>query len=421
MAIQPMQQGRKHHMHNLGTVFNFEVVRTLKKKSFWITALSFPIIIGLVAAIIFFSNKATDEAVGDTSKQQFSLAVTDDSKLVPKSTLSQIKAKSVESKSAGIKAVQEGKLDAYFYYPSDISKQGVEVYAKDVGLFDNGRYQATAEAVLSQSIAGKVDPQITAILQDKVAFSSTTYKEGEVYNGFAQLIAPGLFLVLFYILIAMFGNQMLTSTTEEKENRVIEMILTTIKARTLIIGKILSLIVLAFIQGIIILIPTIIGYLLLKDVLAIPSVDLSNIPLDPLRIGIGAALFAASFMLFTGLLVAIGAAVPTAKEAGGFFGVVMILLFGPLYAVSLFVSAPESPLVTFLSLFPFTAPIPLMLRNAVGNLSTTDALLGIIILSITAAIVMAIAIRLFRYGALEYSKALSLSTILQRKKNTPRS
>lgn len=408
-------------MYNLGTVFNFEVVRTLKKKSFWITALSFPIIIGLVAAIIFFSNKATSEAASDTNKQSFSLAVTDNSKVIPETILTHIKAKTVESKAAGIEAVKDGKLDAYFYYPADISKQGVEVYAKDVGLFDNSRYQATAEALLQQSVAGKVDPQLTAILQDRVAISSTTYKDGQVYNGFSQLIAPGLFLVLFYILIAMFGNQMLTSTTEEKENRVIEMILTTIKARTLIIGKILSLIVLAFIQGVVILVPVIVGYLLLKDQLAIPSIDLTNIPLDPLRIGIGALLFAASFMLFTGLLVAIGAAVPTAKEAAGFFGVVMILLFGPLYAVSLFISAPESSLVTFLSLFPFTAPIPLMLRNAVGNLPTSEALLGILILSVTAAIVMAIAIRLFRYGALEYSKALSLSTILQRKKNTPRS
>lgn len=407
-------------MHNLGTVFNFEVKRTLKKKSFWITALSFPLIIGLVAAIIFFSNKATSEAVSDTSKQHFSLAVTDNSSVIPKTILSQIKAQTVASKEAGIQAVKTGDLDAYFYYPADISKSQVEVYAKDVGLFDNGRYQATAEALLQQSAAGEVDPQLAAILQNKVTFNATTFKAGEVYNGFSQLIAPGLFLVLFYILIAMFGNQMLTSTTEEKENRVIEMILTTIKAKTLIIGKILSLIVLAFIQGAVILVPIIIGYLLLKEQLAIPSIDLTNIPLDPVRIGIGALIFAASFLLFTGLLVAIGAAVPTAKEAAGFFGVVMILLFGPLYAVSLFISAPDSPVVTFLSLFPLTAPIPLMLRNAVGNLSNMEALLGIAILSVTAVIVLAIAVRLFRFGALEYSKRLTLSTIMQRKKNTPR-
>lgn len=407
-------------MYNLGTVFSFEVIRSLKKKSFWITAIAFPVIIGVVFAIIWFSNQATNQAASETKNQHFSLAVTDASGLIAPRLLDTAKAKTIADKAQGIADVENGKLDAYFYYPADIAKHPVEVYAKDVGLFDNGRYQAVAQALLQQSVAPDVSPQVTAILQGKVAFNATTYKDGTVYNGFAQLIAPGAFLVLFYILIVMFGNQMLTSTTEEKENRVIEMILTTIKARTLIIGKILSLIALAFIQIITILIPIVIFYLLAKDQLALPNIDLSNIPLDPVRIAIGAAIFAASFMLFTGLLVAIGATVPTAKEAGGFFGVVMVFLFAPLYAVSLFISAPESPLVTFLSLFPLTGPIPLMLRNAVGNLTSIEAILGIVIISISATIVLIIATRLFRYGALEYSKRLSLRTVLLRKKNTPR-
>lgn len=405
-------------MHNLSTVFNFELVRTLKKKTFWITALSFPIVIGLVFAIIFFSNKATDDAAKDFSKEQFSIALTDSSGVVSSAVVSAVNAKSVESKQAGIAAVKEGKLDAYFYYPKDLRTQQVEIYAKDEGLFKNSRYSTVAKQLLQQSAAEAVDPQLTAVLQGRVNADATTYRDGEVYNGFAQLIAPGFFLVLFYVLLTMFSNQMLTSTTEEKENRVIEMILTTIKARTLIIGKILSLIALAFIQIIVILLPVLAAYFFFREQLAIPAVDLSNIPFDAGRIAIGAALFAASFMLFTGLLVAIGAAVPTAKEANGFFGVVMVLLFGPLYAVSLFISAPESPIVTVLSLFPFTAPIPLMLRNAIGNLPLGEALLGIAILSVAAIVTLTIAIRLFRYGALEYSNRLSLRTIVARKKNT---
>jgi ABC-2 type transport system permease protein len=402
-------------MHNLGTVFGFEVVRSLKKRSFWITAMSFPVIIAVVFAIIFFSNQATHTAAEGTKNQHFSIAVTDNSGVIAPTLLKAIKASVITDKAQGIADVKSGKIDAYFYYPADIATQKVQVYAKDVGLFDNGRYQAVAAMLLQQSVAHKVDPQTTAILQNNVNYDAVTYKDGAVYNGLSQVIAPGAFLVLFYILIVMFGNQMLTSTTEEKENRVIEMILTTIKARTLIIGKILSLVVLALVQVCAILIPIIIIYLLFREQLALPNIDLTNIPLDPLRIAIGAALFACSFMLFTGLLVAIGSAVPTAKEASGFFGVVMIFLFGPLYAVTLFISAPESGLVKILSFFPFTAPIPLMLRNAVGNLSVPEALLGVIILAISATAVLAIAIRLFRYGALEYSKRLSLGTIFRKK------
>jgi ABC-2 type transport system permease protein len=402
-------------MHNLGTVFRFEVTRTLKKKSFWIMALAFPLLIGAVFAIVFFSNDATDKAAEDTKNQHFSMAITDTAGVIPDAMLHAVKAERVTDKQAAIDKVMAGKLDAYFYYPSDLKKNKVEVYAKDVGLFDNGRYEGVAKVLLQQSIAGKVDPQTTAILQDKVGFNAVTYKNGKQFDGFKELIAPGIFLVLFYFLIAMFGNQMLTSTTEEKENRVIEMILTTIEPRALIVGKILSLIVLAAIQVVIILVPTILAYLLFREQLQLPDIDLTQIPLDPARIAVGASIFILSFLLFTGLLVAIGAAAPTAKEAGGFFGVIMILIFGPLYAVTLFISQPDTLLVKILSFFPLTAPIPLMLRNAVGNLSFTEAGIAIVILAISAVIALAIAVRMFRYGALEYSRRLSLKVIFSKK------
>lgn len=402
-------------MHNLGTVFKFEVGRTLKKKSFWITALAFPVMIGVLFGIIYFSNAKTAEEAANTKNQQFTIAITDESHTLNPAVISALKATVVTDKNQGINDVTVGRTDAYFYYPTDLTSKKVEVYAKDVGMFNNGRYEAVAKALLQQSAAVRVDPQTTAILQDKVAYASTTYKDGKEFDGFKELLAPGIFLVLFYILIAMFGNQMLTSTTEEKENRVIEMILTTIQARALIIGKILALMVLAAIQVVLIVIPVIVFYLLFRSQLDLPNIDLTTIPIDAYRVAISALIFICSFMMFTGLLVAIGAAAPTAKEASGFFGLVMMLIFGPLYAVSLFISQPDSPVVRFLSFFPLTAPIPLMLRNAVGNLSQIDAFIGIAILAVSAVLALAIAIRMFRYGALEYSKRLSLKTIFARK------
>ena len=404
-------------MHNLGTVFQFEVIRSLKKKSFWISALSFPVIIAVVFAVIFFSNKSSDQVAENAKNEKFTIAITDTSNVIPESISGQYKAERVseDQKQATIDKVSNGTLDAYFYYPKDLSKEKVEVYGEDVGLFNNGKYEAVAKLLLQQSVATNVDPQTTAILQDTVGFNAATYKDGRQFDGIKELIAPGIFLIMFYFLIAMFGNQMLTSTTEEKENRVIEMVLTTIQARVLIIGKIISLLVLAAIQALIVLVPILIIYLLFREQLQLPSFDLTSIPLDATRIAIGAVLFVLSFLLFTGLLVGIGAASPTAKEAGGFFGIAMIFIFGPLYAVTLFFSQPDSPIVRFLTFFPLTAPIPLMLRNAIGNLSTIDVILGIAILAVSAIIALSVAIRMFRYGALEYSKRLSLSTIFAKK------
>lgn len=402
-------------MHNLKTVYQFEVKRTLKKKSFWIMALAFPLMMAAVFAIIMASNKATQDATNAMKNATFSVQITDDSHLISPAVMSAVKATRPASKQAGIAAVQNGTVDAYFYYPANFSNDKIEVYGKDVGLFDNSKYETVAKALLDQSVAGTVNTNAATVLRGQALTSVSTYRNGEPYDSLKEAIAPGLFLVLFYFLIAMFGNQMLTSTTEEKENRVIEMILTTMRAKTLIVGKILSLITLALLQAAIFLVPVLIGYWLLHDQLSLPSLDLANIPLNPVRILSAVAIFAAGFLLFTGLLVTIGAASPTAKEASGFLGIVMLLLFGPLYAITLFVSAPDNPFVRFMTFFPFTATIPALLRNAVGNLSTTDTLLVIGILAVSAVVVMAIAVRVFKSGAIEYSRNL-LPAFLQRKR-----
>ena len=376
-------------------------------------ALAMPVLVGVVFGIVILSNQATENAVKDMQKQQFSAVVLDESGLISTQMVSALGFSMSTDKDASVTNVKNGKIDAFIYYPKDL-KNGVEVYGKDVGIFNNGRYSAVATLLAQQSVDTKVDTNVREIVGGKLSVKPVTYKDGVVYDPMMQMIAPGLFLVLFYFLIAMFGNQAVTSTTEEKENRVIEMLLTTVKARTVIVGKIFALIVLALIQAGLLIAPAAIGYVLLHNKMSLPSIDLSAIPFDPSRIAAAVIIFAASFMLFIGLLVAIGAAVPTAKEAGGAIGAVMMLLFGPLYAASLFISSPDQPLVQVLSYFPLTAPIPLLLRNAAGTISWGEILIGAAILTVSAFFVVRIAVRVFQHGALEYSRKLSFKEIFGR-------
>ena len=403
-------------MHNLGTVFKFETIRVLKKPTFWLMALGFPLMFAALYGIMFWSQSTTMQAAKELEKQEFSLAVTDDSKLVRPELLMAAKTKTVESKEAGINDVKNGKIDAYIYFPKDIGKQKVEVYGKDVGLLQNGKYGAVAQSLLSQSVASTVGQAQVAILQTKVQLSSTTYLDGKEHGGINEMIAPGLFLVIFFMLITFFGNQMLTSSTEEKENRTVEMLLTMVKTDTLITGKILSLMVLALIQMLVIILPVAAGYLAFGSKLQLPNMDLSLLVFDPVRIGLALVIFLASFMMFTGMLVTLGAMMPTAKEASQWFGLVIMLIFGPFYGITAFVSFPDSPFVKFLSLFPFTAPIPLLLRNAVGNLPAWEGLLGVALLIVAAVFVLWLAVRVFRYGAMSYDSKLSLSALRMKRK-----
>lgn len=398
-------------MHNLGTVIRFEVKRTLKKRSFWFGALAIPVVAAFIGLIIFFANKTTSDEGKELSSERYSLAVTDESGSISPQLLGSLEVTKVNTKAEGQEAVKSGNLEAYFYIPKDLSANAVEVYGKEVGLFKNGRYEGLAQQLINQSAAQNSTTNIRAILQKTVQYKSVTYKDGQEDKGFLKLMAPGIFLILFYFMIVTFGSQMLTSIIEEKENRVIEMILTTIKPTTLLMGKLFSLIILALIQMFVILIPIVAGYFIFKDQLSLPHFDLSSIPLDPMAILLGAVIFVVSFLMYTGILMTIGAAMPTAKEANSFFGAAITLTFAPLYAAPLFISSPDSPLVQALSYIPFTSPIPLLLRNAVGNLTLNEALIAIALLVLTTVFAIRIGVRIFKYGALEYSRKLSAKEV----------
>ena len=403
-------------MHNLGMVFKFEVLRTLKKPTFWLIALGFPVMIGLIFGIVFWSNRATQEAAEKLQEQNFSIMMTDDSGLIKPEVAAAMKVQRVNSEAEGVEKVKHHQTDAYFYIPKNLEKDSVRIYGQDTGVFENNKYGAVVRTLLSSSVDSKVTGSEALIIKQKVNSSLTTYKDGKESGGMKEMIVPGFFLVLFYLLIAFFGNQMLTSTIEEKENRTVEMLLTTVQAKTLIVGKIWALITLSLIQGVIIVLPVLVGYLLFGHQLQLPNFDLSQIVFDPTRIAVAIALFGASFMMLTGLLVTVGAMMPTAKEASSWVCLVMILIFGPLYGGSVFISYPESTFSMAMSYFPLTAPIPLMLRNAVGNLSLIEALIGVAVLVISAVLIMMLAVRVFRYGAMSYDSKLSLSALRMKRK-----
>jgi ABC-2 type transport system permease protein len=403
-------------MNPLKITFWFEFIRTINKRSFWIRTLAIPALLAAVIALSVFSNKASDQADQLAKQESFKIAILDQSHLITPDVIAGANITVLSGKEAGVQAVKTGQTDAFFYYPEHPSKQTVEIYAKDEGLNKNAKYESAATAILQASLVQTSgSPERAALLQKPPQTNLTAYDHGEPTKGFGRVIAPGIFLILFYATIVLLGNQMLTSTTEEKENRVIEMVLTSVSARTLIIGKILALMALGAIQIMAMVVPLLVAYFGFRSQLHIPQLDLNQISFAPAPIIVGALLFIGSFLLFTGVLVAVGSAMPTAKEASAFFGFVMLVMFIPAYALAAIISSPEQLIVQGMSFFPLTAPITLMLRNAVGNLSTMEAVIGLIILYVSGVVALALAVRIFRYGTLEYSRRIGVKELLTRK------
>lgn len=393
-------------MYNLRTVIGFEFSRTIRKKSFWLSTLAVPALIGLIFAVSFYSDKSAKQSA---TPQQFSLMVLDDSKLIPPAVLRASHARVATSKQAGIDAVKNGSVDAFFYYPPDPSKGQVEVYGRDVGIIKNNQYNQAASTLVQTGVAAGIAPEKVALIQDSASTTLTVYKDGQVVDdSINRILAPALFPVLFFVLIVLLANQMLSTTTEEKENRVIELILTTVSSRALIIGKIVALMGVGLIQILVVVVPSLVAYQKLHPL------DLSKVIINPAQIAFGAVTFIGGFLLFTGMLIAIGAAVPTAKEANRFLGFAILSMLAPLYAAAAIVTSPDKPIVKVFTFVPFFAPVTLMLRNALGNLSPAEALTGVVIVLASAIVAVIVAIQSFRFGSLQFTRKLTLKEIFGR-------
>ena len=307
--------------HNLRTVVQFEFLRTVKKRRFWIATLAIPVILGVVFGLVYLSNSATQSSADAQKNDRFSFTYSDASGLISPELAASFGGQVAADPAAAVDDVKNGRLAAYFAYPADPSQTDVAVYGRDQGIFKNGAYDAVAKQLMVLSAQQKVgSPQVAALVKGDFKTDAKTYKDGAESGGIGTVVPPLLCLVVFYVVIILLANQMLASTLEEKENRVTEMILTTLNPTTLVVGKVISLFLVGLLQMLVFSTPMVIGYLFFRDKLNIPDFDLSNLKLLPGPMIVGVLLLLGGFLLFTGVLVGIGAVMPSAKEAGVILG-----------------------------------------------------------------------------------------------------
>ncbi|HWS58872.1 MAG TPA: ABC transporter permease [Actinotalea sp.] len=396
-------------------MIGFEFLRTVTTRRFWVATLSIPVAVAILGALIFVSNETTRSTADALEDSRFSFAYTDLSGRVPPELAAAYGGRATSDAAQAVVDVRAGVLAAYIAYPEDPLTQPIVVHGQDLGVFENERYAAVARQLLADAAQQAIgDPELTRLAQGSVAVTTRTYEAGRASGGLDAAVLPLLFLVAFYAGILVLGNQMLNSTLEEKENRVTEMILTTLDPSTLIVGKIVSIFLVGLVQLATFALPVVLGYLVFRADLSLPDLDLSSLVVEPRPLLVGGLLLLGGFALFTGSLVAIGAVVPTVKEAGTYFAPLMIIIFIPLYVVPTIVSDPHSPAVTALTYFPYTAPVTALLRNGFGSLGPAEAAVVIAELLVLGLVTLRLAVHLFRYGSIEYSRRLRIREALRR-------
>lgn len=414
--------------NNLGTVIRFEIVRNLKKPTFWIAALLLPVLlvgyIGFAGMIGYNTNSALEQG-SDTS--EMTLGVHDaigylNTTEIENADGSKQQMKVFASADEGIAAVKAGELGVFYYIPADFATTlSVRIYAMPdtTSIFNN--YEAPIRNLLMAAAQSHIDPVDFAVVtggikMDTTNFATGTDEEIDPVEIISRMVVPGVGLALFYILIVMFGNRLTTAMVEEKENRISEIILTAMRPVDLITGKIISLIALGFIQLAALIVPVLILYLFGATQGIIPEGIV--VTWDAWTVIGTVLLLMFSYFLFTALCITIGTLVPTAKDASSFASVVIILVILPLFFISSFMSDTPDALTYILSYFPPSAPIALMFRNVFGTLPVWELGLGLLNLAVFSALIIKLAVFIFKRSALDFTSRVNLKSLMTRPRSS---
>ncbi|MBO9577327.1 MAG: ABC transporter permease [Microbacteriaceae bacterium] len=403
-------------MSAFGIVLRFEVARALRKKAFWIGALALPVIIGVIGLVQFLGAQSAQQAAEEQAKAGFEFVYLDASGVVDARLATELGGAPAADADSAIAQVRSGETEAFFDFPADPSTQPVTIAGRHVGVIDDGRYGAVATTLLAESAKTEIgSPELVAIVAGGVRTDVTTYlPDGSVSTAAQSLPVGILLLALLFLTVVLLGQQVLIVTTEEKENRVAEILLTTTRPNAVIAAKLVALAIAGVVQMLVVFVPVAIGWALFGGGLSIAGLDLSQVVFDPQQILLGVLILLGAAALFIVTLAAVGASAPSAKEAGGFSALSIILPLAPLYAAAIIVTQPSLPIVRVLTYFPFTAGTTSLLRNAFGTLPLVEGLLVAAILFVSAALVLRIAVRAFRRGALEYDRMLGWRDLLGR-------
>lgn len=311
-----------------------------------------------------------------------------------------------QAKQEADQLVAQGEIEGYLILPKTIYEDTVFEYrSTNVGNIKlTERINRTVRDIIVENKLKSqgLDPQLVKRLISEIEIKLVKISErGEEESDFKSMFFSAyIFIMAIFILIITTGQLLVRSMVEEKSNRIIEVLMSSSSANDLLIGKILGLSALGFVQ-----IGTwaLIGIALaLKFGTMIISLTNALILLPYFILG---------YLFYAAIFVGVGAPLTTEQEAQQVTGYLVMILFIPLLLAMWIMQNPSSPIVSVLSYIPFLTPTMMAVRIPVQIPSLFEIIATIIVLILSTIGAMLVAAKIFRTSILSYGKRPNLKEL----------
>jgi len=397
-------------------IFKHEFLHMVKSKGFIIMTLLFPLI-GIGAIGIYqltqIDGKAPDSIdiprIGYVDESGgFDYYASDFGRitLVPYST-----------RDEATDALLVEDIDEYFVILADYLQRGqVTRYHTEKELEMSGETYGAIRAFLQENLLkGQTSPEILERVKKPLGVYSIRLDEaGEVatdQGGFAAFIVPMVFGFLLILAIGSSSGTLLQGLGEEKQNRIMEILLSSVSTKELLIGKVLGLGGAGLVQIIFWLLSVLLTVRLASNTI---GGLFSSIQIPENMILLGIVYFILGYLLFSVLSAGIGAIAANPKETPQITVLLILTSILPFYVAMLFLQDnPDHVIGTILTIFPVTAPMAVFVRLGISEIATWELVLSICILILSIVGSLLLAAKTFRIFLLMYGKTPKLGTIIR--------
>ena len=396
-------------MRKLWLVAKHEYIKRVRKRSFLMVVLGIPLLMIGVSAVtvLVMMASADDRPVGYVDHTGFL-----DTAVVAELQADNrrfVDIRAYPDEDVARAALEEERIQAYYVVPEDYRENPELTLMYWDEAPDDEIQEDFNEFISASLIYDNAKPVRTRINEGpNLTIRSMDGRRELSSENVLGIIIPFIASFFLYFAIAISGGYMLQAVTDEKENRTMEIMATSLAPRQLIGGKALGLMGVVLTQMLIWVGALVAAVLILGRFFEV--VRMLTVPWGTLAIV--ALFFLPTFALISGLMTALGAAVTEQQQGQQIAGIVNMLFIFPVFFSALLLTNPNHPIIVVLTLFPTSSFITVLMRWSFGVIPLWQLATGWVLVMASAAGTIWLAARIFRMGMLRYGQQLKLDAIL---------
>lgn len=409
-----MNQGRVYKAY---LVLRYEISSTARTKSFMLVTFGLPLMAALIFLIVSLLGRNTTTTSSQVlpSTAEGSLQVEG---FVDPGGLVQALGPEVpdgilipyRDEAAARQALQAGHIAAYYIVPADYLVSGDLIYVNPryTPRSGDGQSWVMRHTIFANLLGNNRERLSRASIPMEVYATALAPQALTPDDHPAAFYIPYGVMLMLYLFILMSASLLLNGVSNEKKNRVMEILLLSVSPRQLLFGKVAALGLLGLLQTAIWLG---LGFGLLRiggSTLSLPA----GLELPASILAWGVAFFLLGYAVYASLMAGLGALVPNLREASQAVIIVIWPMIIPIFFLPVLIEKSHGALATILSLFPLTAPIAMMARLAVGGVPVWQPILAAALLAFAGILATRTASAMFRAQNLLSGQSFSLRRFL---------